>query len=326
MRERKELVTVKKRRDRRGYQIEYYYDGRRIRTFAKLKSVADVEKRRISILLSRGMRPLAVAAGGGTAIIDKWLAEVKLRGLPNTVMDYRSRIKRFARWAGTRLYKLNQDDILRWREERLKKVQKGTVNGDLRVVKAHFNWCVKRGYLAYNPAKGISQFRVQQSLPAGILSREETRKLLSETQHTIFLAVFAVGIHAGLRASELSRLAWEDIDFEKNIIYVRGQTKTYRDRAVPMSATLRGILKPLAGEGPLIGRHTQSWMGQEGNVLLRGILGRGSIGHLRHTFASLHAQAGTSLYKIARWMGHSNTYVTERYAHLCQHDDDIDKI
>jgi len=47
---------------------------------------------------------------------------------------------------------------------------------------------------------------------------------------------------------------------------------------------------------------------------------------LRHTFASLAAQAGISLYKIGTWMGHSSTEVTEIYAHLAAYDPDINRI
>jgi integrase len=37
---------------------------------------------------------------------------------------------------------------------------------------------------------------------------------------------------------------------------------------------------------------------------------------LRHSFASRHAVAGTSLHVIAGWLGHSTTWVTQRYAHF----------
>jgi integrase len=47
---------------------------------------------------------------------------------------------------------------------------------------------------------------------------------------------------------------------------------------------------------------------------------------LRHTFASLAAQAGVSLYKIGTWMGHTMSEVTEIYAHLAQFDPDINRL
>jgi integrase/recombinase XerD len=47
---------------------------------------------------------------------------------------------------------------------------------------------------------------------------------------------------------------------------------------------------------------------------------------LRHTFASLAAQEGVSLYKIGSWMGHTMAEVTEIYAHLAQYDKDIERL
>jgi len=37
---------------------------------------------------------------------------------------------------------------------------------------------------------------------------------------------------------------------------------------------------------------------------------------LRHSFATRHAIAGTSLHVLAGWLGHSTTWVTQRYAHF----------
>ncbi len=47
---------------------------------------------------------------------------------------------------------------------------------------------------------------------------------------------------------------------------------------------------------------------------------------LRHTFASQRAIAGVSLYKISKWLGHSNYSTTQIYAHLQAGDEEIDKI
>ena len=46
---------------------------------------------------------------------------------------------------------------------------------------------------------------------------------------------------------------------------------------------------------------------------------------LRHTFASQHAIAGTSLYKVGTWLGHASVATTQIYAHLSPDDPDIDR-
>jgi len=47
---------------------------------------------------------------------------------------------------------------------------------------------------------------------------------------------------------------------------------------------------------------------------------------MRHTFGSLLAQQGVSLYKISKWMRHSHSRVTEIYAHLQEQDEEIEKL
>ena len=46
---------------------------------------------------------------------------------------------------------------------------------------------------------------------------------------------------------------------------------------------------------------------------------------MRHTFASLHAIAGTSIYKIAVWLGDGVEVVQRHYAKLAPSDADINK-
>jgi len=47
----------------------------------------------------------------------------------------------------------------------------------------------------------------------------------------------------------------------------------------------------------------------------------------RHTFASRLAQQGISLYKICKWLGHSDIKVTQIYAHFAPiYDNDIEKL
>jgi len=47
----------------------------------------------------------------------------------------------------------------------------------------------------------------------------------------------------------------------------------------------------------------------------------------RHTFASRLAQEGISLYKICKWLGHSDFKTTQIYAHFAPvYDHDIEKL
>lgn len=48
---------------------------------------------------------------------------------------------------------------------------------------------------------------------------------------------------------------------------------------------------------------------------------------LRYTFASRLAQEGISIYKICKWLGHSDIKTTQIYAHFAPvYDEDIEKL
>jgi len=47
----------------------------------------------------------------------------------------------------------------------------------------------------------------------------------------------------------------------------------------------------------------------------------------RHTFSSRLVQQGISLYKVSKWLGHSDFKTTQIYAHFAPvYDNDIEKL
>ena len=121
----------------------------------------------------------------------------------------------------------------------------------------------------------------------------------------------------------MAALRWEDVDFEKNEIYVRAN-KTENFRFVPMSEDLRkelqdqpgdhaGFVVPEPRECPRDSRYfiTAAY------CKMMKKLGFKSFPHkLRHTFASHLVQKGVELYTVSKLMGHSSLEMTEIYAHL----------
>lgn len=155
-------------------------------------------------------------------------------------------------------------------------------------------------------------------------------------------AEVCLALSTGLRLSELIRLQWADIDFERRCLMVR-KSKSGRPRLVPLCrcaiVALR-LQRRRAGKFAYVfparqtcpGRwwyverpRSASWWRraikplQDAVPLFRSLPGcsTGRGWHLfRHTFASRAAQAGVSLYKLAQWLGHSDIRMTQRYAHL----------
>jgi len=71
-----------------------------------------------------------------------------------------------------------------------------------------FNFAVRCGYASSNVAEGATKVKVDDAAPVGILTVEETARLLEAATPDI-LPMIAIGLFAGLRRSEIARLTCE---------------------------------------------------------------------------------------------------------------------
>ncbi|MCZ6595224.1 MAG: site-specific integrase [Bacteroidetes bacterium] len=132
--------------------------------------------------------------------------------------------------------------------------------------------------------------------------------------------------------SELFRLEWEDVDFERQCIAVvnkeEAHTKNYQNREIPITSLLAEKLKKLKDEAK----------NKTGNVFIKsdGTPHRGelrwtlarilkqtqikpfTLHDLRHTFASHLVMEGVDLPTVQKLVGHRDIKTTMIYAHLSQ--------
>jgi integrase len=146
--------------------------------------------------------------------------------------------------------------------------------------------------------------------------------------------MFATGVFAGLRTSEVMALEWPDVDFAARLIHIRrsatGPLKDDEARVAPLSTTLSRVLsewREVAGQAgdlcfPSTGRRGRYVKKQSMYKVLDEALLAVGIERMtwyqctRHTFASHWVMDGGSLEKLRVILGHSSTEVTLRYAHL----------
>jgi len=121
----------------------------------------------------------------------------------------------------------------------------GTRNTFRRDLRTLFSFCEKRGYCATNEAAKTDRAR-DVDKPAEILSIAQAKALL-EACDKITLPVVAISLFAGLRAAEVQKLDWGEVDFESGHIEVTAaKSKTAKRRLVPMSENLVQWIRPLA--------------------------------------------------------------------------------
>ncbi len=219
-----------------------------------------------------------------------------------------------------------------------------SVNNALKDVRAIYNRAIKLGlYTGRNPADGVEGFKIPKRMPE-FHTEEEVNRLLDvakERGRNVEWVVL-LGAWAGLRKKEIvnARGEWLDFSQEKPLIRIKGfpgfEIKDYEDRVVPMSQRIYDVLYPYRKETGFV---FESGRQSEGKYRYRfdprksllaalikaGLTTKNPFQRLRHTFASLHAQKGVSIFKVSKWMGHGSVKVTERhYAGLQAYDPEID--
>jgi integrase len=192
-----------------------------------------------------------------------------------------------------------------------------------------------------NPFEGVEKFKLPQMPNKEYLTEDQITSLLDAAQkhakernvkvmegQNLYLAIALMAL-AGLRKREACFAKWDWIDWEKRTIQVTNDatfvTKNKKPRTISMNKKLVEILAPHKKDAGYILENVRT---NKGKSRYRVDFDRGfrraceiaeikATPHaLRHSFASRHAVAGTSLHVIAGWLGHSTTWITERYTHF----------
>ncbi len=217
-----------------------------------------------------------------------------------------------------------------------------SINGALKTLQAIWGHAIRLGlYTGENPVAGVERLRTPERLDQTYLDKEQVEALLDaalgygETKYVkriearnVYLAI-ALMAYAGLRRREACYARWEWIDWANRVIKVQNDggfsTKNRKPRIISMHSRLGEILAAHRQEAGYILESTRA--GEEKTAYRAdfkkafqqvcesaGI--RTTPHQLRHSFATRHAIAGTSLHVLAGWLGHSTTWVTQRYAHF----------
>jgi len=203
-------------------------------------------------------------------------------------------------------------------------------NRALELASAMFNFAELRGFReeGTNPCKGIKKF--QEKARERYLSMDELSRLggvLAEVERTQEEAPEAINairllIYSGCRRNEVLSLRWEDVDFERSCLHLP-DTKT-GTRTVLLNSAAAAVLRgcqrilgnPHVFPGKKRGQHIVNLQKPWVRIREKAGLGDVRIHDLRHTFASVGAGLGDSLYMIGSLLGHSQSATTQKYAHL----------
>ncbi|MGO9572587.1 MAG: tyrosine-type recombinase/integrase [Desulfomonilaceae bacterium] len=140
----------------------------------------------------------------------------------------------------------------------------------------------------------------------------------------------------GTRTGETRALQHQDVDFMNEAVTIRrafserdlkDHTKTKKNRTLPLDPLWKEIYlsrpRAIDPRGFVFTNskgkpYSAKWMWRRWNEACNaaGVRGLTLYAGTRHSLASQAANKGVSIYKIAKFLGHTDTKTTQRYAHL----------
>jgi integrase len=219
--------------------------------------------------------------------------------------DLKYRLGRFARDFGPRhIAEITTSDIDRWlRELNLGSVSRNTFRRRLVTL---FKFAKTHGWCRTIPAAESARVR-EVSDEVGILTPDELSGLLKvASEETI--PYWTIGAFAGLRASEIERLEWADVNLNRRWIKVGAKhAKTGCKRFVDIQPNLLKWLQPYRGcTGKVVPENLRvKLLGDRECAAKAGSLTRKWPSNgLRHSFASYYLARFDDAAKLARQLGH----------------------
>lgn len=214
------------------------------------------------------------------------------------------------------------------KDDEAKRSRKSTANRILTVLKAILNKAYEDDLVATNEAwKKVKPFADADEPIVRFLNPAEAKRLLNACPVDLRELVRGA-LHTGARYSELARATVADYAPDNQSVHIR-PSKSGKGRHVPLtaegSAHFAAMCIGKKGSALIFTRADGSAWGKNLHVrALREACQNAKIEpaigfhELRHTYASLLAQAGADLLTISKLLGHADTRITSRhYAHLC---------
>jgi integrase len=209
-----------------------------------------------------------------------------------------------------------------------KRSRKATANRILTVLKAILNKAFYDELIDDNIIwRRVKPFENVEQAKIRFLTEMECKRLINAARPD-FRDLIKAALFTGARCSELTQLEVSNINIDTASIYI-SPSKNNKGRYIPLSPEGLDFFKIA-----ILSKHTNNrvFSKQDGNLwgenhhtrLMKEACCHANITpaigfhELRHTYASLLAQAGADLLTISKLLGHADTRITSRhYAHLC---------
>ncbi|MTD41642.1 tyrosine-type recombinase/integrase [Erwinia sp. CPCC 100877] len=273
--------------------------------------------------------------------LDYWLNTVMRKKIkPSTYSSYRLRMDRYiipylGRRLLTNLKKQEVEAFICYLEEL--HLAGATIQSIMVVLKSALNKAYSEKLIFLNPCQDLT-IPTKSKREISALSKQEQLQIEQAAFEERGCSAIILALYTGLRIGEISGLKWSDIDFEKNIIYIKrtlyripstkkgGKTeiiitepKTKSSlRSIPLAKNLKTYLLNkkmqqtseyvIACKGSYSEPRVISYRFKK--VLLKAKMKPIHFHVLRHTFATRCVEQGIDIAAVSKLLGHASIKLT----------------
>jgi len=322
-------MNIKKRKDTGKWGYQHYFRGKSYRSFAW--NTRDEAQKAAEDFLGKLRREVNHLSGSSTSFIDavnEFLkysvrigkSENRLKGLYS---NFKSLLIPF--FGDKRIKDITHLDIDAFIDGQLKRdITKKTIHHYVTDLNALLNWALKEEIIDVNPMTKVVRKRIR---PDKIIKKGFTRgdiKICESSLNGEELFFFRFLLFTGARLTEALSACWDDVDYEKREIILRGTKTEGSLRTIEICNSLYEVLKGLENyktNSPYIFHHS------DGKRILRrdklfvkikevtGI--KITAKDLRDVFASTITMGSENnmpdIKTVSELLGHTNIATTQKY-------------
>jgi integrase/recombinase XerD len=203
----------------------------------------------------------------------------------------------------------------------------GTVAMRVRLLRVFCRWLAEEGHARENAARKLKEPKLPRRIPKA-LNVEELELIRDACQTVREHAIVEFLFSTGCRASELSGVRREDIDWDRQSLIVLGKGNKEREVYLGARASIwvRRYLRSRTdnceylftterGPARRLTPH-QLWYVMKGIAARIGMRSKVWPHVMRHTFATTMVNRGCDIFALQDLMGHEDPKTTEIYAHF----------
>jgi len=311
------MATFRKRKGKWQARIQRASGTSQARTFFNLRD-AKLWARKVERDVDLGIqdiKPVLVTIGEA---FNRYLIEVTPRKKSAAIEQYRIQAWLLHPLSRRILGDLKLSHLAVWRDEQINKgYSANTIRLHLAVL-SHL-YTIAQHEWGYEDLKNPVQHLHKPKLPSTReirITDEDISTLIHHTQSPYLPSLIRLALLTGMRRSELIKLHWNDIDLERQLIYLT-DTKNGENRQVPIFNQVNVLLQEIEkDDGQLfpIKEHAVSVAFRR--AVKRSGLANISFHTLRHEAITRFFEKGLSIPEVASISGHKSWAMLRRYTHL----------